>query len=222
VLVITAQVQICFYIIDELFKAIEKSGGLAHAIKWDIDLYFASIICFILTSYQVFDDCKQRIIVMANERNWLRWILAYISYCGNMFVATAVFLTILQQTDVNDLLSNFAGLLVIIQIDDFIGAWAVEYMISNQDPEIFMKMEITDMEHSCADFWTCFLMLSFSVWTSLFYKLLASYTEDSDSKYYIYTFYSYGFFFVWPILQLIFKCCCHSCCGCCNKDDPEK
>lgn len=78
------------------------------------------------------------------------------------------------------------------------------------------------MEHRCADIWTCLLMITFSVWTSLYYKLLASYTHDSDSKYFLYTTYSGGFFFVWPIFQLIFKCCFMCCCGCCNRDDPEK
>ena len=136
---------------------------------------------------------------MANERNWLKWILAYVSYLGNILVATAVFFTILQQTDVNDLLCNYAGLLVVIQIDDFIGQWAIEYMIDKQDESTFLRIEVTDMEHLCAERFTIFLMFFFAVWCSTFYKLLASYTDDSISKYFVYTLYTYGFFFVWPV-----------------------
>lgn len=80
-----------------------------------------------------------------------------------------------------------------------IGAWAVEYMIAEQEEGTFLKIEVTDMEHACATFWAGFLMFAFSVWTSIFYKLLASYTEDSDSKYFVYTTYSAAFFFVWPV-----------------------
>jgi len=94
-IVISAQIQICFMIINGFDKSMIKTGDLQKAIKWELDIYFAAVLCFILTAYQVFDDCKQRIIVMANERNWIKWILAYISYVGNVFVATAVFFTIL-------------------------------------------------------------------------------------------------------------------------------
>jgi hypothetical protein len=65
-------------------------------------------------------------------------------------------------------------------------------------------------------------MLLFSVWTSLYYILLAKYTKNSDSAFLEYTQYSFGFFFVWPILQLFGKCCCRCFCKSCNKDDPEK
>jgi len=82
-------------IISVFYKNMVETGDLQKAIKWDIDLYLAAVLCFILTAYQVFDDSKQRIIVMANERNWLKWLLAYVSYIGNIFVATAVFFTIL-------------------------------------------------------------------------------------------------------------------------------
>jgi len=111
-------------------------------------------------------------------------------------------------------------LLVIIQIDDFIGAWAVEYMIAEQDEATFLRIQVTDLEHTCAELWACMLMLIFSVWTSLFYYLLANFKHDSDSHFFVYTLYSYAFFFVWPIFQMIFKCF-SVCCGC-FKEDPEK
>jgi len=99
-------------------------------------------------------------------------------------------------------------------------------MISDEakerDADTFLSIEVTDMERTFANTWACVLMLAFSVWTSMFYKFLASYTKDADSKFFEYTLYSYGFFFVWPIFQLFVKCCrCCCCCGC-NKDDPEK
>lgn len=55
---------------------------------------------------------------MTLERHLSEWILAYVSYIGNMLVGTAVFFTVLIQNDLNDLLCNYAGLLVIINIDD--------------------------------------------------------------------------------------------------------
>ena len=55
---------------------------------------------------------------MIIDRNCVEWILAYLSYLGNMFVATAVFITVLIQGDLNDLFCNFAGLMTILSIDD--------------------------------------------------------------------------------------------------------
>ena len=77
------------------FGEVILKKGLKDAVSWRIDLYVGAVICFILTAYQVFDDSKQRIIVMVNETNIIKWLLAYVSYLGNIFVATAVFFTIL-------------------------------------------------------------------------------------------------------------------------------
>ena len=122
IIIITAQVQICYMIIyafldgimkeeecklsidptvtvpckDEAWSMAKLEKGLQKAITWNFDLFIGAVICFILTAYQVFDDSKQRIIVMVNKGNIFQWVIAYISYVGNIFVATAVFFTILQ------------------------------------------------------------------------------------------------------------------------------
>lgn len=182
-------------------------------------MYIAAILCFVMVSYQVFDDSKQRVIVMTFTRSLTAFFLAYISYITNMFVATAIFFTILQQENVNDLLCNFAGLLVVIQIDDMIGSWAVEYMIkdSNKGDEDFLVIRMTDMEYKFAEKICLLLMLCYAVWCSLFYKLLSNYQEgNTQILYFVLTYFG---FFLWPVVQLFFKLFCSCCIRICFNSD---
>jgi len=73
-------------------------------------------------------------------------------------------------------------------------------MVGEQDESTFLRIKVTSGQNACADLAACILMFCFAVWTSLFYKLLASYTNDEDSEVFFYTTCSYGLFFAWPII----------------------
>ena len=149
---------------------------------------------------------------------------AYLSYIANFLIATAVFFTIVQQDNVNDLLCNFAGLLVVIDIDDMIGEWAIDYIMKddNKDDEDFLKIKMTNIEYKFAERITLLLMLTFSIWCSLVYYLLCNYVEGTDRYMLKYIGLTYVAFGAWPVCQLFFKIfcgCCITCC--CNRPESE-
>ena len=144
------------------------------------------------------------------------WLLNYTAYAANFSVATAVFFTILQQNTVNDLWTNYAGLLVLISLDNIIGAWACEYLIEVDEEEeqaTFLVMnDVTNLEIAFSEKIICLLMLVFTIWTAIVYKGLAQYNpKDLGSKLVLYLAYTYIGFFVWPFVQLFAKIFCHCC-----------
>lgn len=109
------------------------------------------------------------------------------------------------------MLCNFAGLLVIITIDDMIGAWACEYIVkhlSDEDEE-FLQIKLTESEMKFVNNICLFLMFTYALWTSLIYKHLMKYKEGDVA--FLYFNLSYLLFIVWPIIEFIFrkvfKCC---------------
>lgn len=201
---------------------------MAKQLEWHLGVYISAIVCFCLTSYQTFDDGKQRIINMTNTRNILMWLLNYTAYAANFSVATAVFFTILQQTTVNDLWTNYAGLLILIQIDNLIGEWAIEYLIDvdkeEEDHTFLVMKDVTDLEIAFSEKVICLLMLIFTIWTSIVYKGLAQYTpDDTGSQIIDYLTYTYIGFYIWPFVQLFMKIFCHCCfcCKCCKATDSD-
>ena len=131
-IVIVAQVQISWTIIETFLANIKKNSKTPTIAPWDAELFISTIACFFITSIQIFSDCKDRIVVMTSSSNPIFWFLSFISYSASVLVSVAVFLTIYQQGTVNDLWFNYAGLLVIIQIDDMMGAWACSYMLDDE------------------------------------------------------------------------------------------
>jgi len=165
---------------------------------------------------------------MTNTRNPIMWLLNYVAYAANFSVATAVFFTILQQSNVNDLWTNYAGLLILIQIDNLIGDWACEYIIDiDQEKEeaTFLVMKhVTNLEIEFSEKVICLLMLIFTIWTSMVYKFLAQYDPtDKGSEVVLYLTYTYIGFYIWPFVQLVMKVFCHCCfcCKCCKTVDEE-
>ena len=111
---------------------------------------------------------------------------------------------------------------MVIQIDDMIGAFALEYMMheDNKEDDDFLMIRMTDVEYKFAERLVLLLMLGFSVWCSWFYYSLCNYTEGKD----IYQLYCFGgvylAFYIWPVFMLFYKVLCGCCITiCCN---PER
>ena len=99
----------------------------------------------------------------------------------------------------NDLLCNFAGLLVVIQIDDMIGEWAVEYMIrdDNKFDEDFLILKLTNVEYEFAEKLCLFLMFAFLIFCSYLYYCLHT---DTNMLTLSYLTIGYTFFLIWPLV----------------------
>jgi hypothetical protein len=110
---------------------------------------------------------------MTTSSNPIFWLLSFVSYFASCLVSVAVFLTIYQQTSVNDLWFNYAGLLVIIQIDDLLGAWACSYMLDEelQESDEFLQFKATPLELVIAEKLVLALMGFYVIWTISLYRV---------------------------------------------------